>query len=65
MSDVPGNVENVRNLLNHPAFDLRNPNKASDISLSCKHVRGHMHKDTVVPSLQLKFERCSECALFC
>ncbi|XVF51462.1 hypothetical protein PTKIN_Ptkin04bG0187100 [Pterospermum kingtungense] len=27
MSDVPGNVENVRNLLNHPAFDLRNPNK--------------------------------------
>ncbi|XVE57913.1 hypothetical protein DITRI_Ditri04bG0128000 [Diplodiscus trichospermus] len=27
MSDIPGNVENVRNLLNHPAFDLRNPNK--------------------------------------
>ncbi|KAJ4832982.1 Puromycin-sensitive aminopeptidase [Turnera subulata] len=27
MSDVPGNVENVRILLNHPAFDLRNPNK--------------------------------------
>ncbi|XP_031381686.1 puromycin-sensitive aminopeptidase isoform X2 [Punica granatum] len=27
MSDVPGNVENVRKLLNHPAFDLRNPNK--------------------------------------
>ncbi|KAI9401268.1 hypothetical protein POPTR_001G102126v4 [Populus trichocarpa] len=27
MSDVPGNVENVRSLLNHPAFDLRNPNK--------------------------------------
>lgn len=27
MSDVPGNVENVRNLLSHPAFDLRNPNK--------------------------------------
>ncbi|XVF78889.1 hypothetical protein PTKIN_Ptkin14bG0173900 [Pterospermum kingtungense] len=27
MSDVPGNVENVRNLLNHPAFDLRNPNR--------------------------------------
>lgn len=27
MSDVPGNVENVKNLLNHPAFDLRNPNK--------------------------------------
>ncbi|KAK4488300.1 hypothetical protein RD792_004056 [Penstemon davidsonii] len=27
MSDVPGNVENVRELLNHPAFDMRNPNK--------------------------------------
>ncbi|GFP88904.1 puromycin-sensitive aminopeptidase [Phtheirospermum japonicum] len=27
LSDVPGNVENVRKLLNHPAFDLRNPNK--------------------------------------
>ncbi|PNY04914.1 aminopeptidase N [Trifolium pratense] len=25
--DIPGNVENVRKLLNHPAFDLRNPNK--------------------------------------
>ncbi|KAL3833473.1 hypothetical protein ACJIZ3_008209 [Penstemon smallii] len=27
MSDVPGNVENVRKLLDHPAFDMRNPNK--------------------------------------
>lgn len=27
MSDVPGNVENVKSLLDHPAFDLRNPNK--------------------------------------
>ncbi|KAF3448585.1 hypothetical protein FNV43_RR09298 [Rhamnella rubrinervis] len=27
MSDIPGNVENVRKLLSHPAFDLRNPNK--------------------------------------
>lgn len=27
MSDIPGNVENVHKLLNHPAFDLRNPNK--------------------------------------
>lgn len=26
-SDIPGNVENVRKLLSHPAFDLRNPNK--------------------------------------
>eukprot|EP00258_Populus_trichocarpa_P026327 XP_024442346.1 puromycin-sensitive aminopeptidase [Populus trichocarpa] len=31
MSDVPGNVENVRNLLNHPAFDLRNPNKVHSL----------------------------------
>ena len=27
ISDIPGNVENVKGLLNHPAFDLRNPNK--------------------------------------
>lgn len=27
MSDIPGNVGNVRKLLNHPAFDMRNPNK--------------------------------------
>ncbi|XP_058199327.1 puromycin-sensitive aminopeptidase [Rhododendron vialii] len=27
MSDIPGNVENVRKLLSHPAFDLCNPNK--------------------------------------
>ncbi|KAB2018310.1 hypothetical protein ES319_D08G220700v1 [Gossypium barbadense] len=27
MSDIPGNVENVRNLLTHPAFDLRSPTK--------------------------------------
>ncbi|MQL77478.1 hypothetical protein Taro_009889 [Colocasia esculenta] len=27
MSDIPGNVVNVQNLLKHPAFDLRNPNK--------------------------------------
>lgn len=26
-SDISGNVENVRKLLSHPAFDLRNPNK--------------------------------------
>ncbi|GMH09389.1 hypothetical protein Nepgr_011230 [Nepenthes gracilis] len=29
MSDIPGNVENVRQLLNHQAFDIRNPNKHS------------------------------------
>ena len=27
VSDIPGNVENVQKLLNHPAFDLYNPNK--------------------------------------
>ncbi|CAA6655468.1 unnamed protein product [Spirodela intermedia] len=27
MSDIPGNVVNVQNLLKHPSFDLRNPNK--------------------------------------
>ncbi|KAL2547682.1 Peptidase M1 family protein [Forsythia ovata] len=27
MSDVPRNVEQVRKLVNHPAFDMRNPNK--------------------------------------
>ncbi|KAI4370277.1 hypothetical protein MLD38_018644 [Melastoma candidum] len=27
MSDIPGNVENVKKLLDHPAFDIRNPNK--------------------------------------
>ncbi|KAJ8768514.1 hypothetical protein K2173_022609 [Erythroxylum novogranatense] len=26
-SNIPGNVDNVRKLLSHPAFDLRNPNK--------------------------------------
>ncbi|CAK9156615.1 unnamed protein product [Ilex paraguariensis] len=26
-SDISGNVVNVQNLVNHPAFDLRNPNK--------------------------------------
>ncbi|KAK1266183.1 hypothetical protein QJS04_geneDACA000378 [Acorus gramineus] len=27
MSDIPGNIANVQNLLNHPSFDLCNPNK--------------------------------------
>ncbi|KAL9251497.1 Puromycin-sensitive aminopeptidase-like protein [Drosera capensis] len=26
-SDIPGNVENVKKLVSHPAFDIRNPNK--------------------------------------
>ena len=32
-SDIPGNVENVKKLLNHPAFDLRNPNKVTTLLL--------------------------------
>lgn len=32
MSDIPGNVENVKNLLKHPAFDMRNPNKVTLLS---------------------------------
>ncbi|KAI3855576.1 hypothetical protein MKX03_006614 [Papaver bracteatum] len=31
ISDIPGNVENVRKLLMHPAFDLRNPNKVHSL----------------------------------
>eukprot|EP00250_Pteridium_aquilinum_P001960 c12173_g1_i1 orf=266-3235(+) len=27
MSDIPGNVKNVKSLLEHPAFDIKNPNK--------------------------------------
>ncbi|KAF6162226.1 hypothetical protein GIB67_008355 [Kingdonia uniflora] len=27
MSEIPGNVENVKKLMEHPAFDIRNPNK--------------------------------------
>ncbi|MBA0646693.1 hypothetical protein Goklo_014638 [Gossypium klotzschianum] len=34
MSDIPGNVENVRNLLTHPAFDLRNPTKVASHMVS-------------------------------
>ncbi|KAM7494279.1 hypothetical protein LguiB_028888 [Lonicera macranthoides] len=34
MSDIPGNVENVRKLLSHPAFDLRNPNKVASRMVS-------------------------------
>ncbi|KAH0462992.1 hypothetical protein IEQ34_007574 [Dendrobium chrysotoxum] len=31
LSDIPGNVHNVQNLLSHPAFDLRNPNKVHSL----------------------------------
>ena len=44
MADIPQNVENVRNLLNHPAFDLRNPNKVSDLPLL--YMRTSMHVQT-------------------
>ncbi|XP_024543844.1 puromycin-sensitive aminopeptidase isoform X1 [Selaginella moellendorffii] len=27
MSDIPGNVKNMRRLLDHPSFDMKNPNK--------------------------------------
>ncbi|XP_059661813.1 puromycin-sensitive aminopeptidase-like [Cornus florida] len=30
-SDISGNLENVKNLLKHPAFDLRNPNKVDSL----------------------------------
>jgi aminopeptidase N len=32
MSDIPGNVEQVRKLLEHPAFDIRNANKVYTIA---------------------------------
>jgi len=32
MSDIPGNVEQVQKLLEHPAFDIRNPNKVYTIA---------------------------------
>ncbi|GAB4834430.1 hypothetical protein Ancab_032686 [Ancistrocladus abbreviatus] len=33
-SDCPGNVENVRKLLSHPAFDMPNPNKVASWMVS-------------------------------
>ncbi|XP_043690608.1 puromycin-sensitive aminopeptidase-like [Telopea speciosissima] len=42
ISDIPGNVENVRKLLKHSAFDLRNPNKVySLIGRFCGSVNFH------------------------
>jgi aminopeptidase N len=32
MSDIAGNVKHVRNLLEHPAFDIRNPNKVCPLT---------------------------------
>lgn len=31
VSDIPGNVKNVQSLLEHPAFDIRNPNKVYSV----------------------------------
>lgn len=45
ISDIPGNVENVRKLLSHPAFDLRNPNKVG-VSLSLSRCVCETHVDT-------------------
>ncbi|XP_044486080.1 puromycin-sensitive aminopeptidase-like isoform X1 [Mangifera indica] len=60
VSDVPGNVENVRKLLNHPAFDLRNPNKvysliggfcASPVNFHAKDGSGYKFLGEIVVQL--------------
>ncbi|XP_047324453.1 puromycin-sensitive aminopeptidase isoform X2 [Impatiens glandulifera] len=60
MSDIPNNVENVRNLLNHPAFDLCNPNKVysliggfcgSPVNLHAKDGSGYKFLGEVVVQL--------------
>jgi hypothetical protein len=38
MSDIPGNVNNVKALLDHPAFDIKNPNKVCVIFF-CTYVK--------------------------
>ena len=42
-SSIPGNIVNVQNLLNHPAFDIRNPNKVSSLigGFCSSHVNFH------------------------
>ncbi|XP_057977559.1 puromycin-sensitive aminopeptidase [Malania oleifera] len=59
-SDIPGNVENVRNLLKHPAFDLRNPNKVysliggfcgSPVNLHAKDGSGYKFLGEIVVQL--------------
>nr|XP_009589031.1 puromycin-sensitive aminopeptidase isoform X2 [Nicotiana tomentosiformis] len=60
MSDVPGNVENVKKLLNHTAFDLRNPNKVysliggfcgSPVNFHCKDGSGYKFLGELVVQL--------------
>uniref|UniRef100_A0A7S1EJL9 Peptidase M1 leukotriene A4 hydrolase/aminopeptidase C-terminal domain-containing protein n=1 Tax=Hemiselmis andersenii TaxID=464988 RepID=A0A7S1EJL9_HEMAN len=43
--DMPGNVENVRALLSHEAFDIRSPNKCSSLvrAFATSNVNFHSH----------------------
>uniref|UniRef100_A0A7N0U133 Aminopeptidase N n=1 Tax=Kalanchoe fedtschenkoi TaxID=63787 RepID=A0A7N0U133_KALFE len=59
-SDIPGNVENVRKLLSHPAFDIRNPNKvysliggfcASPVNFHAKDGSGYKFLGEIVVQL--------------
>ncbi|KAH0849820.1 hypothetical protein HID58_096058 [Brassica napus] len=54
-SDIPGNVENVTKLLDHPAFDLRNPNKArfcgSPVNFHAKDGSGYKFLGDIVVQL--------------
>ncbi|KAK9144903.1 hypothetical protein Sjap_004806 [Stephania japonica] len=60
MSDIPGNVENVKSLINHPAFDIRNPNKVysliggfcgSPVNLHAKDGSGYKFLGEIVVQL--------------
>ncbi|KAF9600926.1 hypothetical protein IFM89_014053 [Coptis chinensis] len=60
MSDIPGNVENVRKLLKHPAFDMHNPNKVysliggfcgSPVNLHAKDGSGYKFLGEIVVQL--------------
>ncbi|KAL9663842.1 hypothetical protein QQ045_019234 [Rhodiola kirilowii] len=59
-SDMPGNVDNVRKLLSHPAFDIRNPNKvysliggfcASPVNFHAKDGSGYKFLGEIVVQL--------------
>uniref|UniRef100_A0A7N0U436 Peptidase M1 alanyl aminopeptidase C-terminal domain-containing protein n=1 Tax=Kalanchoe fedtschenkoi TaxID=63787 RepID=A0A7N0U436_KALFE len=58
--DIPGNVENIRKLLSHPAFDMRNPNKvysliggfcASPVNFHAKDGSGYKFLGEIVVQL--------------
>lgn len=60
VSDIPGNVANVQKLLDHPAFDMRNPNKvysliggfcASPVNFHAKDGSGYKFLGHVVQQL--------------